>query len=87
VVELRENLDKVRDVYLFSCYTGLRYSDLKNLHPAHIVERGNYKVVSLVQQKTQAKVEFALNTYALTILDKYKDKYQVPAGHSESENE
>lgn len=74
-VELRENLDKVRDVYLFSCYTGLRYSDLKNLHPAHIVERGNYKVVSLVQQKTQAKVEFALNAYALAILEKYKGKY------------
>jgi integrase len=33
-------LEKVRDIYCFSCYTGLRYSDLANLKHSNIKEKG-----------------------------------------------
>lgn len=29
-------LEKVRDLYLFSCYTGLTYRDIKNLQDYHV---------------------------------------------------
>lgn len=72
---LRENLDKVRDVYLFACYTGLRYSDVWKLNPVHLVDRGGYKVISLVQTKTGKRIEIALNSLALAILKKYEGQY------------
>jgi site-specific recombinase XerD len=73
---LRDNLDKVRDVYLFACYTGLRYSDLENLRPMHLVERKGLKLISIIQKKTGTRVELALNTPALAILEKYQGKYE-----------
>ena len=30
-------LEKVRDLYLFACYTGLVYQDIKNLQPYNII--------------------------------------------------
>ena len=30
-------LEKVRDLYLFSCYTGLTYRDIKNLQDYHVI--------------------------------------------------
>lgn len=30
-------LEKVRDLYLFACYTGLVYQDIKNLQPCNII--------------------------------------------------
>ena len=41
-------LEKVRDLYLFACYTGLVYQDIKNLQPYNIVtakvERADWKL-------------------------------------------
>ena len=76
-VELNERLSHVRDSFLFGCYTGLRYSDLKKLVSDNIQEVNGTKVVSFTPQKTNSyfkktrkKVNIALIPDALVIIAK-----------------
>jgi site-specific recombinase XerD len=76
----RKSLDDVRDVYLFACFTGLRYSDIEKLKPEHIQEFKDKKgkkisIIKLNQQKTKEYLEIALNEYALEIIKKHEGKY------------
>lgn len=64
-----KKMDRVRDVFCFSCATGLRYSDLKQLRRDHI----NGMEISITVQKTQKPLMIPLNKYAYQILEKYKE--------------
>lgn len=66
----KEHLARIRDVFLFSCYTGLRHSDLYNLRPANI--QGD--VIDIVTQKGQGKerVYIPILPQARAILERYK---------------
>ena len=72
---LPANLVAVRDVFLFCCYTGLRYSDVSALHPGNMREwqapEGSRRVLQLVQSKTRAGVSIYLTAAASAIIDKY----------------
>lgn len=68
---LPANLVPVRDVFLFCCYTGLRYADVRALHPGNLHEWQGGRVLRLVQSKTRAGVSIYLSEAAGTILDKY----------------
>jgi integrase len=59
--------DQVRDVFLFSCVTGLRYSDLNQLKWEHI--KDDY--IDLTAIKTSHKTRIPLNPYSKAILKKY----------------
>jgi integrase len=59
--------DQVRDVFIFSCATGLRYSDLKQLRWEHI--KGD--TIELTSVKTNKATTVPLNPYAKAILKKY----------------
>lgn len=67
--ENKKYLDKVRDVFCFSCYTSLRHSDLKMLRKANI--KGD--MMEIVTQKTDDRLRIPLIPQAKRILDKYKD--------------
>lgn len=72
-----KKLDKVRDVFCFGCFTGLRYSDIRSLSYDLIVERkgtNGEKTYSLRFQvyKTRDILEVPLNQYALAIIEKYE---------------
>lgn len=70
-----ERLKKIRDVYCFGCFTGLRYSDIANLKPANIFENH----ISLTLQKTKTiGHKIPLINYSKEILAKYKDTFQEP---------
>jgi integrase len=70
-----EKLDRVRDVFCFACFTGLRYSDLANLTRSNIVD-GQIKLN--VKKTKQKDLLIPLNSYAKSILEKYKEsKYQL----------
>lgn len=60
-------LERVRDLFLFECATGLRYSDLGNLKPEDI--KGNFLEVTVI--KTMDKLRIPLVPMARQILDKY----------------
>jgi site-specific recombinase XerD len=62
-------LDRVRDVFCFCCFTGLRYSDVFNLKHSDIKE-GH---ISIITKKTTDSLFIPLNKYSKSILDKYSD--------------
>lgn len=64
-----KKLEKVRDVFCFSCVTGLRYSDLKQLKRVHIQK----DEIKLNVQKTSEHLTIPLNPYSRAILAKYQD--------------
>lgn len=75
-VQLSNRLDKVRDVFLIACYTGLRFSDFSILTASNIIEgeskeRRKYKAFQLKTQKTGVQVEIPLSKEVLTILEKH----------------
>ena len=66
---------RVRDFYCFGCFTGLRFSDLKNLRPSNISENE----IKLNIQKTKTiDHRIPLNEYAKAILKKYEDTIWEP---------
>lgn len=83
-----EALERVRDVFLFCCFTGLRYSDVAKLKRSD-VKKGFIKVVT---QKTVDGLIIELNKHSKAILDKYKGvKFQndkaLPVISNEKMNE
>lgn len=62
-------LNRVRDVFVFSCFCGLRYSDVYNLKKSD--DKGTY--IEFVAQKTTESLKVETNKYSRAILDKYKD--------------
>lgn len=73
-----ERLDMVRDMFVFSCYTGLSYVDMINLKPENIVanEEGD-RWIRTCREKTLIPVNLPLLPQALTILDKYKNNIRA----------
>ena len=69
IPEKHASLEAVRDVFLFSCYTGLRYSDVYNLTWDDIHD-GKIEIVTV---KTADRILIELNNKSQAILDKYAD--------------
>lgn len=65
---------EIRDAFLFSCFTGLRRSDVKNLKWGNVVD-GNLK---LTMQKTNKKLDNPLSEDALEILNSRITQNVIP---------
>lgn len=65
----KQALERVRDVFLFQCFTGLRYSDVFNLRRSDV--KGEHIEVTTVKISDSLIIE--LNNHSKAILDKYKD--------------
>ncbi len=63
-----------RDIFVFSCYTGMSYADVKKLTPddIHIGIDGN-SWIYFNRQKTDIRVRVPLLPKAIEILEKYKE--------------
>ena len=70
-----ERLEKVRDVFVFSCWTGLAYIDVYTLKDENIQKYldGNYWIISK-RHKTGIPINVRLLDIPLKILKKYKGK-------------
>ncbi len=69
-----ERLDLVKDLFLFSCYTGLAYADLVKLSPANIAIGIDREVwVQTTRTKTDTLSRIPLLPTALQIIEKYRD--------------
>ncbi len=68
-----KRLELVRDIFVFSCYTGLAYIDVKNLRQKNIRTSfdGNLWVMTK-RQKTDVQSNIPLLDVAKQILEKYK---------------
>ncbi len=75
-LDLKANarLDRVRDVFLIGCMTGLRFSDFSTLKKEDIDVRN--KRIRIKTRKTGAKVVIPLHPTVISILEKYN--YEIP---------
>ena len=69
IPQQKKYLERVRDVFLFQCFTGLRYSDVENLKKNDIKD----DFIEVTTLKTSDSLKIELNQYSRAILDKYKD--------------
>lgn len=66
---------QTRDVFVFSCYTGLSWVDAKNLKPENIVIGiDGRKWIFTAREKTEQSVKIPILPKAMEIIDKYKDQ-------------
>lgn len=70
-----KRLEHVRDFYCFGCFTGLRFSDIKQLRASNVFDE--YIIVNIQKTKT-IDHKIPLNNYAKAILDKYKGTLYEP---------
>jgi integrase len=67
-----DRLSQIRDIFLFSCYTGLAYIDVKNLKISDIkVGEDGEKWIITTRQKTRAHTHIPLLPEPLIIMEKY----------------
>lgn len=68
----RSTLAQVRDVFIFQCYTGLSYSDLKGLRPDHIHTNDDGSLwIRMERQKTEISFMVPLLMPAIELVKKY----------------
>lgn len=82
-----QRLEKVRDLFLISCYTGLRFSDLhqvtsKNIAPDHLHPRNLY--LTIKQVKTHEEVVIPINKIVKAIIAKYDNQLPAPISNQKT---
>lgn len=70
VPESKQYLARVRDVFCFECFTGLRYSDVSKLTWDDVKDGEHIRIVT---KKTGHGLKIELNKYSQYLLDKYKN--------------
>ena len=77
-IKLNKSLNKIRDIFLFACYTGLSYIDLYNLNIKNIqIGDDNLKWIFIKRHKTDIPSNIPILPPALTILNKYKSQNNI----------
>ncbi|MEM5565714.1 site-specific integrase [Psychroserpens sp. AS72] len=65
-------LEKVKDLFLIGCYTGLRFSDFTQIKPENIIS--NNTIIEVRTQKTSDRVSIPLHRTVRAILKKYDNE-------------
>src|SRR5690606_36650759 len=79
-----KRLDKVRDIFVFACATGLRFSDVQQLKREHL----DNDSINIVVKKTKTALTVPLNSVSASILDKYSELHKpLPAISNQRINE
>lgn len=76
-----QRLDQVRDVFLFQCFTGLSYADMKRLDRKWIE---NEEVIRISRQKNDEPTVAYMYQIAVNILRKYD--YKLPVNSNQKMN-
>lgn len=75
-VDSVERLNRVRDMFLFSCYTGLSFTDQATLTAEHIECENGVKFIKRERCKTGVQYIIPLSAKAMAILERYN--YNLP---------
>ena len=77
-----ESLKRVRDIFIFSVYTGLRFEDAQQLTIDKIAQdkNGNYSL-TIAQEKTSEHLSIPIFKPAVDIIHKYEDSDERKAQH------
>lgn len=84
-------LERIRDYYMFSVYTGLAYNEAFSLKPEHIVKGfDGQDWIKMVRLKTQREINVPLLPQAKRIMEKYhlsdEQEYILPAMSNQKMN-
>ena len=75
----RKSMEKIRDAFLLQCYTGLRFSDLKNLKPENLKDDH----ITLGSIKTKERLIIPLSSRARQIIERYPDlNFNLPGNQA-----
>lgn len=67
-------LERVKDIFLFSCFTGLAYADIERLSADHLVKGVDGETwIKINRKKTNVSVSVPLLSNAAAIIKKYED--------------
>ncbi|MEJ7740433.1 MAG: phage integrase SAM-like domain-containing protein [Chitinophagaceae bacterium] len=66
-----KRLEQVRDLFVFGCFVGLRFSDYSNIKPENIVNIEEDSFIKIKTQKTGELVIIPCNPVVLEIFKKY----------------
>ena len=69
-----QRLELVRDMFLFSCFTGLAYIDVANLTPDNIIKLDGKEWIMTKRQKTSVETNVLLLDIPKSIISKYSHK-------------
>jgi len=67
-----QSLERVRDLFVFSVYTGLRFQDAQDLGIENLTTYKKKPSIRFIQQKTGKAIEIPLLPQANKIIEKYK---------------
>lgn len=70
-----KKFEKVRDLFIIGCYTGLRFSDFTQIKPENIVDSNKIKIKT---QKTGEMVVIPLHPFVSEIMAKYDGSIPEP---------
>ena len=76
--ENKEHLDKVRDLFLIGCYTGLRFSDFTQIKKGNIFL--DKSIIQITTKKTNERVTIPMHRIVKDILIKYN--YNLPTSYT-----
>jgi integrase len=68
-----KKLDRVRDLFVFGCFTGLRFSDYSRVKRENIIKVDGHTMIKIVTQKTNESVIIPTNPVITEILTKYEN--------------
>lgn len=72
-----ERLNKVRDIFIFSCFTGLAYADIRELKYKHLSTINDEKWIVTHRQKTNTRTSIPLLPQAVEVLNKYMERSEL----------
>lgn len=72
-----ESIERVRDLFVFQCFTGLSYADLFNFDFSGVIKKENKFFIRDVRVKTEEEYFLMLLKPAMEILQKYDFKLPV----------
>lgn len=75
-----QSLEKVRDIFLFSVFTALRFGDAQKLKMSEIIREGGRWYFYHKEQKTQKHTKIPILPPAVEIIKKYKDSPERSIG-------
>ncbi|MCO5238114.1 MAG: site-specific integrase [Chitinophagaceae bacterium] len=68
-----KRLEQVRDLFVFGCHVGLRFSDYSTVQPENIVQIDGEYYIKLITKKTNDLVIIPCNPIVLQIFKKYEN--------------
>jgi len=74
----QEELDRVRDLFLIGCYTGVRYSDYHQVNYDHVFRNDKGTFLKVKTTKTGDTVVIPLRPEVIFVLEKYGENLPKP---------